>query len=35
MTDEQVKRTEELVASLAIVQQESTRKLDKLGTAFS
>ena len=33
-TDEQMKRTEELVASLAIAQQESTRKLDKLGELY-
>ena len=34
VTDEQMKRTEELVASLAIAQQESTRKLDKLGELY-
>ena len=33
-TDEKIKRTEELVASLAVAQQESARKLDKLAELY-
>ena len=34
VTDEQMKRTEDLVASLAVAHQESARKLDKLAELY-
>jgi len=33
-TDEQMKATDEKIASLAVAQQETTRKLDKLGELY-